>query len=71
MFAVAYIKIPKRRQEENTKWTSQTVKAMVVGSCPKSDGLLFYIPQSKLLISCSEGCKFVMSSPSGPHFNEK
>ena len=71
MFSLSYIKVPKRRQEDSNKWSSQTVKAIVVGRCPKSDGLLFYIPTSKQLISNGDGYKFDTSSPSGPHFNEK
>ena len=42
-----------------------------MGRCPKSDGILFYIPSQKLLVSSGEGYKFDTSTPSGPHFNEK
>ena len=71
MFSLSYIKLPKRRQDDNSKWSSQTVKAIVIRRCPKSDGLLFYLPMSKQLISCGDGYKFDTSSPSGPHFGEK
>ena len=70
MFCVAYVKISKHRQEDNTKWTS-TLKTIMVSRCPKLDGLLSYIPQLKQLISSDEGYKFDTSPPSGLHFNKK
>ena len=54
MFSIAYIKLPQRRQDDGNKWSSQTVKCIAVGKCMKSDGMLFYIPQQNMIISCSE-----------------
>ena len=71
MFSLAYVKLPPRQMEDGNKWSSKTIKCIAVGRCPKSDGMLFYIPGQKQLISCGEGYKFDPSSPSGPHFNEK
>ena len=71
MFSLAFIKFPPRRQDDGNKWSSKTVKGIVVGCCPRSDGLLFYIPGQKQLISCGKGYKFDPSTPSGPQFNEK
>jgi dUTPase len=70
MFSTAYIKVPKVRQEDRSKWHSQTIKCIAVGRCPKSDGLLFYHPSTKQLLSCGDGYKFDTSSPSGPQFSE-
>ena len=73
MFSTAYIRKPKISQGKQTgrKWKSKSLKCIVVGQCPKSDGMLFYHPPSKQTISCGDGYKFDMFHPSGPEFGLK
>ncbi len=54
---------------ERNKWKSKTLKCIVVGKCNKPDGLLFYHPPSKQLITAANGYCFNMTHPSGPDFN--
>ena len=42
----------------------------MVGSCPQSDGLLFYHPPSKQLLTCGDGYRFDTHSPAGPQFGQ-
>ena len=42
-----------------------------MGTCPDSDGLLFYHPQSKSIISCADNYHFDIFLPSGPQFNQQ
>ena len=75
MFSAAYIKYMKEDNDEhqidpiNKKWASDSLKCIVVGSCPNSDGLLFYHPPSKKTFSCADGYKFDTFGPAGAHFN--
>ena len=71
MFSLAYIRTTTQRIAEATgrKWKGKTLKCIVVGKCPKSDGLLFYHPPSKQTLTCGQGYKFDMSHPSGPEFD--
>ncbi len=41
---------------------------VLVGKCDKSDGLLFYHPPSKQLITAANGYRFDTTHPSGPDF---
>ena len=50
---------------------TQTIKTICVGSCPDSDGLLFYHPKTKRVITAADGYKFDTRLASGPQFNEK
>jgi hypothetical protein len=71
MFSVAYIKYRREGGRVKDKWSAQSLKCIAVGTCQKSDGLLFYHPPSKQLITCGDGHKFDTFSPSGPQFNQK
>jgi deoxyuridine 5'-triphosphate nucleotidohydrolase len=71
MFSIAYIKYLREGGTVKDKWAPQSLKCIVVGTCNKSDGLLFYHPPSKQLITCGNGYKFDPFSPSGPQFDEK
>jgi dUTPase/transposase InsO family protein len=71
MFSTSYIKYRRAHGSVKNKWTTQTLKCIVVGTCRNSDGLLFYHPPSKQVITCGDGHRFDTFSPSGPQFNEK
>ena len=71
LFATSYIKQETSLGKHKNKWTSQSLKVICVGSCPDSDGLLFYHPHSKSVISCADNYKFNTYLPSGPQFNEE
>ena len=59
MFAVSYIKQPNEvGGGHKNKWASQSLKTICVGICQDSDGLLFYHPQSKSIISCADNYHF-------------
>ena len=66
LFSMAYVKIYQSGEGNNLE--SQTVKAILVGNDPKSDGRLFYNPHTKNFMSSSDYILNV-SSPSGPIFN--
>jgi hypothetical protein len=68
MFSVAYIKHSREHGNESNKWKSKSLKCIAVGQCSQSDGLVFYHPPSKQLLTCGEGYKFDTFSPSGPQF---
>ena len=71
MFSTAYIRKPKITQgtETGAKWKTKSLKCIVVGTCPKSNGLLFYHPPTKQTITCGDRYKFDTFHPSGPAFN--
>ena len=70
MFSTAYIQKPRVAAcGEAPKWKPKILKCIVVRTCPKSDGLLFYHPPSKELLSCWDCYKFVTFHPSSPEFN--
>ena len=71
MFSIAYIKHMREGGKQNSKWKGQSLKCIVVGTCSKSDRLLFYHPPSKQILSCADGYKFDTFSPSGLQFGEK
>jgi hypothetical protein len=71
MFSVAYVKYRRAHGSVKDKWSSHTLKCIVVGTCRKSDGLLFFHPPSKQIITGGDGHKFDTFSPSGPQFNQK
>ena len=71
MFSTSYIKYIREDGKVKNKWASRSLKCIVVGTCPKSDGLLFYHPTSKQTITCGNGYKFDTFSPAGPQFEEK
>lgn len=68
MFAISYIKQARDNGQDKTSWTSKTLKCILIGSCSKSDGLLFYHPPSKQILTCGDGFRFDLHSPAGPHF---
>ena len=70
MFATSYIKQETDSGKHKNKWKSQSLKVICVGSCPDSDGLLFYHPHSKSLLSCGDNYYFDTYLPAGPQFGE-
>jgi deoxyuridine 5'-triphosphate nucleotidohydrolase len=72
MFSKAYIKTTTEQGgSHKNKFSTQTLKTICVGKCPKSNSLLFYHPDSKQLISDADGHRFDNFSPSGPQFGLK
>ena len=71
MFSTAYIKYAREEKSKGGKWKTQTLKVITIGTCPKSDSLLFYHPPSKQIFSAADGYKFDYYYPSGPQFNLK
>ena len=69
-FSIAYIRQHRQDNKDIDSWTAKSLKCIVVGSCSKSNGLLFYHPPSKQLLTCSDGYRFDPFSPSGPQFGE-
>jgi hypothetical protein len=69
MFSVAYIKYAREGGGVKDKWKSRSLKCIAVGSCNKSNGLLFYHPPSKQIITCGNGYHFDTFSPAGPQFS--
>ena len=70
MFSTSYIKQETIQGKHKNKWSSQSLKVICVGTCPDSDGLLFYHPNSKSIISCGDNYRFDTYLPAGPQFNE-
>ena len=71
MFSTAYIKTETSHDgTHKNSFETQSIKTICVGTCPKSDALLFYHPATKQLLSCADGYVFDLYSPSGPTFNE-
>ena len=68
LFSTAYIKKVRDRGLHRNKWYTQSLRCIVVGTCPDSDSLLFYHPPSKQTLSCADGYKFDTFLPSGPTF---
>ena len=66
LFSAAYVKT-YASAEGNTLET-QTMKAILVGNDDKSDGRLFYNPETKKLLASSD-YRLNISCPSGPLFN--
>ena len=66
LFSAAYVKIYESG-EGNTLET-QTIKAILVGNDTKSDGRLFYNPNTKKILASSD-YRLNVSCPSGPIFN--
>ena len=72
VFKKAYVKIETDESGgHRNKYKSQTIKTICVGSCPDSDGMLFYHPKTKKVITSADGYKFDTRLASGPQFNEK
>ena len=72
VFKKAYVKIETDESgRHRNKYKSKTIKTICVGSCPDSDGLLFYHPKTKKVITAADGYKFDTRLASGPQFNEK
>ena len=72
IFKKAYVKIETDENGGNrNSYKTQTIKTICVGSCPDSDGLLFYHPKTKRVITAADGYKFDTRLASGPQFNEK
>jgi hypothetical protein len=70
MFSVAYIRQLREEGTSKSKWKDRSLKCIVVDTCNNSDGLLFYHPPSKQMLSCSDGYKFDTFTPAGPQFKE-
>ena len=70
IFCLAYIRQHRSVIKESNKWSTKTLKCILVGQCPKSDGLLFYHPPSKQTLTCGDGYRFDTVTPAGPHFDE-
>ena len=70
IFSTSYIKQETQHGKHKSKWTSQSLKVICVGSCPNSDGLLFYHPSTKTILSCADNYRFDMYLPAGPQFGE-
>ena len=72
MFAVSYIKqTTEIGGGHKNKWSSQSLKTICVGTCPDSDGLLFYHPPSKSILSCADNYHFDTFLPAGPQFSQE
>jgi hypothetical protein len=68
MFSVSYVrKIVETTGQTKDKFTTQTVKTIVIGRDDQTDGLLFYNPTSKRSISSSD-YRLDSSKPSGSVF---
>jgi deoxyuridine 5'-triphosphate nucleotidohydrolase len=70
LFSIAYIRQHREEGQDKNKWTSKSLKCVLVGKCNKSDSLLFYHPPSKQTLSCSDGYRFDTFSPAGPQFGK-
>ena len=68
LFATSYVRTSAGTPHETNKWKSKTLKCIVVGKCDQSDGLLFYHPPSKQIITAANGYRFDTTHPSGPDF---
>jgi hypothetical protein len=68
LFSIAYIRQHKEDGQDKNKWTSKSLKCVLVGKCNKSDSLLFYHPPSKQTLSCGDGYRFDTSTLAGPQF---
>ena len=67
LFSVAYVKRFKDGSVHRKKGLSQSIKAILVGNDPKSDGKLFYVPHTKSIIGSAD-YDLDPSHPSGPVF---
>ena len=70
MFATSYIKQETDGGKHKNKWKSQSLKTICVGTCPDTDGLIFYHPSTKTLLSCADKYRSDTYHPAGPQFNE-
>ena len=71
LFSTAYIKQERLQGgKHKNKFISHSLKCILVGADPLSDGFLFYHPKSKQLFSADDGFRLDPTLPSGPHFNE-
>ena len=70
MFSVAYIKQVTDKGKHKNKWKRQSLKVICVGTDPQSDGLLFYHPGTKTVLSCADQYRFDTYLPAGPQFKE-
>ena len=71
LFSIAYIKQNRETGgQHKNKWKTKTLKCILVGTDNKSDGLLFYHPPSKQLLTGNNGYRLDTYLPSGPQFNE-
>ena len=68
LFSTAYVKL--YHSGEGNTFETQTVKAILVGNDDKSDGRLFYNPQTRKLMASSD-YRLNTTCPSGPIFNLK
>ena len=71
MFSIAYIRQHREDGQDKNSWVSKSLKCIAVGTCNKSDSLLFYHPPSKQTLSCGDGYRFDTYSPAGPHFDQQ
>jgi hypothetical protein len=71
MFSASYIKQAREHGTGKNKWKSQSLKCIAVGKCSDSNGILFYHPPSKQILTCGNGYKFDTFSPAGVQFDLK
>ena len=72
MFSVAYVKQPRETGgSHKQKIRTKSLKCIVVGSDTKTNGLQFYHPNSKQLISANNGFRLDSFLPSGPQFQQQ
>ena len=71
MFSIAYIRQHRQNNKDLDSWSSRSLKCILVGTCPQSDGLIFYHPPSKQTLTCRDGYRFDPHSPAGPKFSQQ
>lgn len=71
MFSIAYIQQHRQNNKDLDSWSSCSLKCILVGTCPQSDGLIFYHPPSKQTLTCRDGYRFDPHSPAGPQFGQQ
>ena len=70
MFCIAYIRQERDHGTAKDKWSTKSLKCILVGKCHQSDSLLFYHPPSKQTLSCADGYCLDTTSPPGPQFGQ-
>ena len=72
MFSVAYLKREwEQGDHHRNKHRTKSLKCIIVGSDPKTDGFQFYHPPSKQLLTGSNGHLLDTFLPAGPQFGEQ
>ena len=68
LFSIAYIHRTRDGDTDRTRFAAQALRCIVIGSDPRSDGLLFYHPPTKQYMSSSDYA-LDTTRPSGPAFS--